>query len=171
ERADLIRQFNAMATTVQGFNTTLEREVARATEKARAAEAAAMTQRRLAATGELAAGVAHEINNPLGGLLNAAESLASEDLSEAKRSQYQALLHGGLERIQATVGRLLRLAPRAARPQPIVLLQPVHERDRVEHGLEEDDRLRPIVLLQPVLDAIALVQHRAGEQEVAIEFT
>ena len=146
ELADLIRRFNAMAATVQGFNATLEREVARATEKARAAEAAAITQRRLAATGELAAGVAHEINNPLGGLLNAAESLAREDLPPAKRSQYQALLHGGLERIQATVGRLLRLAPRAARPQPIVLLQ-------------------------PVLDAIALVQHRAGEQRVAIEFT
>jgi signal transduction histidine kinase len=146
ELSDLIRQFNAMATTVQGFNATLEREVARATEKARAAEAAAMTQRRLAATGELAAGVAHEINNPLGGLLNAAESLSRENLPPEKRAQYQALLRGGLERIQATVGRLLRLAPRTARPQQIALLQPVQ-------------------------DAIALVQHRAREQRVDVEFT
>src|SRR5262249_35837030 len=124
----------------------LEREVARATEKARAAEAAAMTQRRLAATGELAAGVAHEINNPLGGLLNAAESLSRENLPEAKRAQYESLLRNGLERIQATVGRLLRLAPRQAKPQPVALVQ-------------------------PVIDAIALVQHRASEQRVALEFT
>jgi signal transduction histidine kinase len=146
EMSDLIRRFNAMAATVQGFNETLAREVARATEQARAAEAAAMTQRRLAATGELAAGVAHEINNPLGGLLNAAEALSRENLPQEKRSQYQALLKSGLERIQATVGRLLRLAPRQARPQPIALAQ-------------------------PVADAIGLVQHRAAEQRVAIEFT
>jgi len=146
ELSDLIRRFNAMAGTVQGFNATLEREVARATEKTRAAEAAAMTQRRLAATGELAAGVAHEINNPLGGLLNAAESLARENLQAEKRRQYQELLKHGLERIQATVGRLLRLAPRQVRPQPIVLLQ-------------------------PVADAIALVQHRAADRRIEIELS
>jgi signal transduction histidine kinase len=146
ELSDLIRQFNAMAATLQGFNATLEREVARATEQARTAEAAAMTQQRLAATGELAAGVAHEINNPLGGLLNAAESLAREDLPREKRTQYQELLKSGLERIQATVGRLLRLAPREARPQPIALVQPVG-------------------------DAIALVQHRAAEERVSVAFT
>jgi len=146
ELSDLIRRFNAMASTVQGFNATLEREVARATEKARAAEAAAMTQRRLAATGELAAGVAHEINNPLGGLLNAAESLSRENLPPEKREQYQSLLRGGLERIQSTVGRLLRLAPRQAKPQPVDLVQ-------------------------PVADAIALVQHRAAEERVQVELT
>ncbi len=135
-----------MAATVQGFSATLEHEVARATEHARAAEAAAMTQRRLAATGELAAGVAHEINNPLGGLLNAAEALSQEKLPPEKRSQYQALLKSGLERIQVTVGRLLRLAPRQAKPQPISLAQ-------------------------PVADATALVQHRAAQLSIAIELT
>ena len=143
ELSDLIRGFNAMASTVQGFNETLEREVARATEQARAAEVAAITQRRLAATGELAAGVAHEINNPLGGLLNAAESLSRADLPPAKRREYQDLLRGGLERIQATVGRLLRLAPRQARPQALALVD-------------------------PVLDAIGLVAHRADGLRVAI---
>jgi signal transduction histidine kinase len=146
ELADLIRQWNAMAATVQGFNETLAREVARATEQARTAEAAAMTQRRLAATGELAAGVAHEINNPLGGLLNATEALARENLPAGKREQYLGLLSSGLERIQATVGRLLRLAPRNARPQPTSLAQ-------------------------PIADAVGLVQHRAAGQGVAIEIT
>ena len=146
ELSDLIRRWNAMAETVQGFNETLAREVARATEQARTAEAAAMTQRRLAATGELAAGVAHEINNPLGGLLNAAEALSRENLPKEKRAQYLGLLSSGLARIQATVGRLLRLAPRTARPQPMSLAQ-------------------------PIADAIGLVQHRAAQQQVAIELT
>ena len=146
ELADLIRRWNAMAGTVQGFNETLAREVARATEQARTAEAAAMTQRRLAATGELAAGVAHEINNPLGGLLNAAEALSRENLPPDKRAQYLGLLSSGLERIRETVGRLLRLAPRSARPQPTSLAQ-------------------------PVADAVGLVQHRAAELRVAIELT
>jgi signal transduction histidine kinase len=144
ELSDLIRHFNAMTATVQRYNERMAQEVDSATDKARRAETAAMTQRRLAATGELAAGIAHEINNPLGGLLNAVESLARGDLSDDKRRQYHDLLKHGLERIQATIGQLLRFTPRATKP---ALLAPS----------------------APVLDAIALVQHRALKQGVAIE--
>jgi len=144
ELSDLIRHFNAMTATVQHYNERMAQEVEAAMDKARRAETAAMTQRRLAATGELAAGIAHEINNPLGGLLNAVESLARGNLSDDKRRQYHDLLKHGLERIQATIGQLLRFTPRATKP---ALLAPS----------------------APVLDAIALVQHRALKQGVAIE--
>jgi signal transduction histidine kinase len=144
ELSDLIRHFNAMAATVQRYNERMAQEVDAATEQVRRAESAAMTQRRLAATGELAAGIAHEINNPLGGLLNAVESLSRGNLSPEKREQYHALLKNGLERIQSTVGQLLRFTPRAMKPTPMSLTT-------------------------PILDAIALVQHRAVKQAVAIE--
>jgi len=104
ELARLIETFNVMTARVARFSEELEREVERATDAARRAEAAAMTQRRLAAMGELAAGIAHEINNPLGGLVNAAEVLGREDLPADKRRRYVALLSGGLERIRRTVG-------------------------------------------------------------------
>ena len=144
ELSDLIRHFNAMAATLQRYNERMAQEVEAATDKSRRAEAAAMTQRRLAATGELAAGIAHEINNPLGGLLNAVEALMRGDLPPEKRAQYQALLKDGLERIQSTVGQLLRFTPRTVKPAPLALAT-------------------------PVLDAIALVQHRASKQNVEIE--
>lgn len=143
ELSSLVTTFNTMTQEVQGYNARLARDVEVATEKVRRAEAAAMTQRRLAATGELAAGIAHEINNPLGGLLNAVETLERGDLPPEKRAQYHALLRNGLERIQATVGKLLRFTPRTARPVPLALVD-------------------------PVVDALALVAHRARRQQVEI---
>lgn len=139
----LTQTFNDMVADVRNFNARLEQEVAQATAKARAAEAAAMTQRRLAATGELAAGIAHEINNPLGGLLNAVERLERADLPPHKREQYLQLLSGGLERIRDTVGKLLRFTPRQARRAPTQLFAPAH-------------------------DALSLVRHRAQREGVEL---
>ncbi len=144
EVADLVRSFNSMTGFVQGFNRRLEEEVARATEMARRAEAAAMTQRRLAAMGELAAGIAHEINNPLGGLKNAVHTLEREEVPVEKRRRYLELLSRGLDRIGETVTRLRRFTPREA------------PRDRV-------------ALARVIRDAVELVRHRADRLGVRIE--
>lgn len=143
ELGELMRTFDDMAAQVEGYNARLALEVAEATEQVRRAETAAMTQRRLAATGALAAGIAHEINNPLGGLLNAVDALERGELPPPKRVQYHQLLRGGLERIRLTVGQLLRFTPRASRPVPLALVDPVS-------------------------DALALVHHRAEAQGVAV---
>lgn len=136
ELAELCRGFNTMASTVENYQSRLEQEVLEATLAATQAEQAAMTQRRLAATGELAAGIAHEINNPLGGMLNAVESLERDDLPEERRKRYLNLVRGGLGRIGDTVGQLLRLAPR----------------ETVTGSLS---------LAAPLGDALGLVRHRA----------
>lgn len=129
-------RFNEMAARMERYNTELEEAVAEATERVRSVEAAAMTQRRLAATGELAAGIAHELNNPLGGLMNAVEALKRPDLPPERRREYLELVSGGLSRMGETVGRLLRLSPREA-------------------------ALADVPLGRPVLDALGLVRHRA----------
>jgi signal transduction histidine kinase len=140
----LVRSFNKMALEVQGYGERLAGEVEVATEKARRAEAAAMTQRRLAATGELAAGIAHEINNPLGGMLNAIEVLERKDVPEARRKEYLGLVRGGLERIRQTVGQVLRLAPRRT-------------------------VTASVAIRGPLSDAFGLVRHRAEKEGVRLE--
>lgn len=127
EMAELIRVFNAMTSQVQGYSSRLAKDVEAATLKVRQAEAAAMTSKRLAAMGELAAGIAHEINNPLGGLLNAVEALSKRTLSEAKEDQYRGLLRDGLERIRIIVSKLLKFTPRDSEPRPFDLLTPTRD--------------------------------------------
>ncbi len=145
ELSQLVRTFNAMTGEVAGFNRKLALEVEKARAEAQRAEAAALKERRLAAMGELAAGIAHEINNPLGGLQNAVDVLSEGKLSPEKRTQYLALLSNGLERIRLTVGRLLRFTPREA------------HRTKVS-------------LAAPVCDAIRLIAHRASSGAVALRF-
>jgi len=145
ELAELVRSFNAMSEQVSTYNQRLSEEVRLATDKARAAEAAAMRERRLAAMGELAAGIAHEINNPLGGLQNVVEDLRRADLPAERRQQYLDLLGRGLARMAETVERLRRFTPRQAPTEPVDL----------------------VAVCQ---DALDLVRHRASRLGVQLDF-
>ncbi len=65
---------------------------------------------KLAAAGGLAAGVAHEINNPLASLQACLWALRKPDLPEDERNQHLDSLSKGLKRIARTVRQLLRFA-------------------------------------------------------------
>jgi PAS domain S-box-containing protein len=62
---------------------------------------------KLASVGKLAAGVAHEINNPLGGILNCIYNLRKGTLSPAREREYLESMEDGLQRVQKIVRQLL----------------------------------------------------------------
>lgn len=70
----------------------------------------------MASLGKMAAGIAHEINNPLAGMQNCVRTLLKGLKDEARRREYLTMLREGLDRIGRTVGQLLNFA-REAEPQ------------------------------------------------------
>ncbi|MFI5403744.1 MAG: HAMP domain-containing protein, partial [Planctomycetota bacterium] len=119
EVANLVDHFNRMAKEVHEYQAHLEERVLDALSRAKAAEGRLIRAQRLAATGTLAAGFAHEINNPLGGVLNALRKLREGDLPAPKRAEYFDLAFDGLERMRTIVERMLHFAPRQGEPRDV----------------------------------------------------
>ncbi|MCL1981047.1 MAG: DUF3365 domain-containing protein [Proteobacteria bacterium] len=87
--------------------TTSQQALAVASDKGFQAE-------KLAALGQLTAGIAHEINNPLAGMLNCVKIMEDEQDNAELQRRYLELLRKGLKRIEQIMRQLLnygRAAP------------------------------------------------------------
>ncbi|MBA3754483.1 MAG: PAS domain S-box protein, partial [Nitrospira sp.] len=69
-----------------------------------------LNSEKLASVGQLAAGVAHEINNPLGGILNCLYNLRQGTLSPERQEEYLFSMEDGLRRVQKIVRQLLEFS-------------------------------------------------------------
>jgi two-component system NtrC family sensor kinase len=139
----LAAAFNSMAREVRASRAELEARVRAATDEAEARSRQLAFADRLAATGRLAAGVAHEVNSPLGGALNAVQRLRKGDLPPERAEEYLALVADALERIRRIVRQILDFGRRA----PTV---------------------RSVDVRDPLGKALALVRHRLEAQGVAL---
>jgi PAS domain S-box-containing protein len=69
-----------------------------------------LNSEKLASVGKLAAGVAHEVNNPLAGILNCLYNLRKGTLSPERQAEYLFSMEDGLRRVQKIVRQLLEFS-------------------------------------------------------------
>lgn len=95
----------------EAFNRMMdEMEEARDRQKMRQVQLA--HTEKMAAVGTLAAGVAHEVNNPLAGILACVENLRADHGDAQMLERYLDVIHDGLRRIEHTVANLLDFSRR-----------------------------------------------------------
>ncbi len=84
---------------------------------------------RLSAMGELSAGLAHEIRNPLGSIEGAVQILRRDSLPEPTKQEFGGLAQRELDRLKGIVTRFLHFArpqePRRVTSDPMLLLDSV----------------------------------------------
>jgi len=117
----ITRRFVTSATLLESLKTELETRVAERTQKLAEAQAALVRAERLGALGQLSAGVAHEINNPLSAILGNLQFLRRSLLGREQFAEYSGAVDDSLvaiERIKRIVRRLLD-ASRAAAHDPV----------------------------------------------------
>ena len=100
---------------------------------------------KLASVGQFTAGIAHEINNPLGGTLNCVRRLLSSPQIRGEERQYLELTLKGLGRIESIIRQLLTFS----------------DQRKFDLGPTDIDEV--------IEESLALTEHRCREQKVKIE--
>lgn len=124
--AELVRTFNDVTAKLEATHGTLQREVSALKKELAEAHARLRRSRQLAALGEMAAGIAHEIRNPLGAIGLTLEAL-TEDL-EGKPEQLELCgrVSRAVVRLDAIVGDVLSFArDTRVRPASVGVARPL----------------------------------------------
>lgn len=151
EVARLAIAFNQMAAQLRTERQALEdrvRELEQTTTELDTAHDHLVRSERLASVGRLAAGVAHEIGNPLAAILGLVELVRAGDLEPAEREEFLRRVQLETERIQKIIRDLL---------------------DFSRQGRDEEDADATADLGEVVEDAVRLVAPQKDLNQVDIE--
>ncbi|NOY65464.1 MAG: DUF3365 domain-containing protein [Nitrospirae bacterium] len=102
EIGELTESFNILARHLHDAQERLKRTAR--------IERQMMETEKLAALGQLSAGIAHEINNPIGGIQVCFNNLMSTEMDEQTRQEHIDIVISGLNRIQTIVKQLLEFS-------------------------------------------------------------
>ena len=156
EVAVLADAFQRMFASLQEYHDTLEQRVAERSRQLAASQAQLVQAAKLASIGELAGGVAHELNNPAAIILMRAERLREERGLSAEGDEDLDAIRRQVERISRIVTALLAFSRQSA-----TCLQPTDANEALRRAtllVEETLRSRSVRLQWDLADQLPAIQ-------------
>jgi len=144
EIGNLASAFNSMSEEIRAWNAELTDRVEEKTRELKEAQAQILQTQKLAAVGELGAGVAHEINNPLTGVIGEAQLLKAEAEPGSQTAASLDEIITSARRVAEVVHELLRYSQTRISPdmRPVDLKEVLEKSVWMFEGRFEENGIR-----------------------------
>lgn len=138
-----VKTKDEVGTLAQTFNEMAAR-LERANQELKSTQNRLIQAAKMATIGQFSAGIAHEVNNPLAGMLNCVRSLLMEPEIKGRNREYLELLLKGLLRIEEIIRQLLSFSG------------------------QQKSEPRLVDVNQLIRESLAFIEHRLFERQVVL---